>query len=99
MFQQPSSTNDGGGSGLYRGVSALGTVFGIGVAILAMPLVFRYTRGPLLSYLSDAWGDRAGELLMWVFCGVEAFAIFFFVKLLFSSCVIWAMTAFAARRL
>lgn len=97
MFQQSPRTNDANGSALYRGVSSLGTVIGIGTAILATPLVFRHTRGPILSYLSESWGEGFGELLTWTFCGVEAFAIYFTVKLLFTSCVIWCLAAFAAR--
>lgn len=99
MFQQSSGAGGNKGSGLSRTVEMLGTVIGVGVAILATPVAWRHTRGPLSEYLYSAWGERAGELLSWAFCCVEAAATFLFVKLLFSASAIWAMTAFAARRL
>lgn len=99
MFQQPSGANSTTGGGISRTVQALGTVIGIGAAILVTPLVFRLTREWLLAYLTNAWDERAGELLTWAFCGVEAFTIYFLVKLAFTASVIWCLSAFAARRL
>lgn len=99
MFQQPPSMNNSKGSALSRTAQALGTVAGVGAAILATPIAWRATREQLFAYLTHAWGERAGELLTWAFCGVEAFTIYFLVKLAFTGCVVWCMTAFAARRL
>lgn len=100
MFQQTPKNVDGVGKGsvFYRGVSALGTALGIGIAILSTPPVFGWTRGPLLSYLQGTWSGTLANLLTWVFGAVEAFVIYAGVKLLFTSFVIWAMAALAARR-
>lgn len=85
-------------SAFYKVVSALGTALGIGVAILATPPLFNATRGPLLSYLAETWGDDLANLLTWVFAGVEAFIIYALVKLLFTSAITFGMAALAARR-
>ena len=100
MFQQQPKQVDGVGKGsvFYRGVSSLGTAIGIAVSILATPPVYDATRGPLLEYLLRTWDARLANLLTWVFGGAEAFAIYATVKLLFTSFVIWAMAALAARR-
>lgn len=100
MFNSPQRPVDGAGKGsvFYRGVSALGTAIGIGISILATPPVFEWTRGPLFSYLEKTWGDDLSTVLTWTFAGVEAFVIYAFVKLLFTSAVIWGMAALAARR-
>lgn len=100
MFQQPPRTTDGAGKGsvFYRGISALGTALGIGVAILATPPVFDLTRTPLFAYLSKTWGFDLADALTWTFGGVEAFIIYAGVKLLFTSTIIWGMAALTARR-
>lgn len=99
MFQQSSGVSNNKCGGISRTVHALGTVIGIGAAILVTPLVFRHTRERLLAYLMDAWGERAGELLTWAFCGVEALTIYFLLKLAFTGCAVWCLAAFAAKRL
>jgi hypothetical protein len=100
MFQQARKNIDGVGKGsvFYRGVSALGTAVGIGIAILSTPPVFAWTRGPLLAYLRGTWNATLASMLTWVFGGVEAFVVYAGTKLLFTSFVIWAMAALAARR-
>lgn len=100
MFQQSPRPVDGTGKGsvFYRGVSALGSALGIGVAILGTPPIFDRTRGPLFSYLAETWGNDLANVLTWIFGGVEAFIIYAGVKLLFTSLVIWGMAALAAKR-
>jgi hypothetical protein len=99
MFQKPPSTDGAGkGSVFYRGVSGLGTAIGIGVSILATPPIFDRTRGPLFAYLTKTWGDNLSNLLTWTMGGVEGFILYASVKLIFTSLVIFAFAALAARR-
>lgn len=101
MFQQTQrapADGQGKGSAFYRGVSALGTAIGLAAAILLTPWLFEITRGPLLSYLSDAWGAEYGEPLTYLFGAVEAFALYALVKLIFTSLVVFSFAAIAAKR-
>lgn len=99
MFQPPPPQGAASkGSAFHRAAGALGTAIGIGAAILLTPLVFRRTRGPLHTYLTDAWGADFSDALTWTFGGVEAFVIYAGTRLLFVSAVVWIFAALAARR-
>lgn len=99
MFQQtPQADGAGKGSVFYRGISALGTAIGIGVAILGTPPIFERTRLPIFFYLVKTWGRGVSIFLTYTFGFVEAVILYQTVKLLFTSLVIYAFAQLAARR-
>lgn len=85
-------------SGLFKSVSALGKVIGVGVAILVTPAIYNRTKGPLLAYLSETWGPQAGKLLTWAMAGVYGFTLYTATTLIFTGVVVWITAAAAARR-
>lgn len=100
MFQQAQRAPDGAGknSVFYKSLSGIATASGIGAAIILTPLIFRKTRGPLLKFLNEEYGADFGNALLWTFGTAEAAAIFFTVRLLLISLLIWIFAALAARR-
>lgn len=99
MLQLHTGASNGKSSGMSRTVQALGTVIGVGVAILATPFAFRYARGPLLTYLTDAWGESIGGPLTLACGGLLGCMFYLTVKLVFISTVTWCAASFASRRL
>jgi len=85
-------------SGLYKGISALGSALAFGLTILATPLVFDLTKTPLYRYFLAQWGTDWAWLLVWVMGGIEAFAIFAASSLLLKAGMVWGMTTLAMRR-
>lgn len=85
-------------SGLYKGISALGSALAFGLTILATPLVFDLTKIPLYRYFLAQWGTDWAWLLVWVMGGIEAFAIFAASSLLLKAGMVWGMTTLAMRR-
>ena len=84
-------------SGVYKSIKTLGEALAIGAAILGTPVLFNATKHPLFRFLREAWGDELSVILVWVMGGVEAYAIYATVSLLFTAAVVWLMTWFAAR--
>lgn len=99
MFANPNNPAQAKTSAVYKIISSLGTALGIGAAILATPVAFGRTKQPLFEYLLQTWSESIAQLLTYIFAGVEAFLIYGSTKLIFTSLVAGAMTAFAARRL
>lgn len=85
-------------SGLYKGISALGSALAFGLTILATPLIFDLTKIPLYRYFLAQWGTDWAWLLVWVMGGIEAFAIFAASSLLLKAGMVWGMTTLAMRR-
>lgn len=56
-------------SGLYKGISALGSALAFGLTILATPLIFDLTKIPLYRYFLAQWGTDWAWLLVWVMGG------------------------------
>ena len=85
-------------SGLYKAISTLGGVLAFAISILATPLVFDLTKGPLYRYFLAHWGADLAWILVWVMGGVEAFAIFAASALLLKAGLVWLLTSMAMRR-
>lgn len=85
-------------SGLYKAISTLGGVLAFGIALMATPLVFDWTKGPLYRYFLQHWGADLAWILVWVMGGVEAFAIFAASALLLKTSMVWLLTSMAMRR-
>ncbi len=98
MFQQTPRADGAGKGPIYKLLGILSTAIAVMVAILATPPIFERTRWPLYLYLSKAWGYSFGRLLTWVAACCEGLIVYASVKLLFTSFVIWAFAALAARR-
>jgi hypothetical protein len=100
MFRSsaPTMESAGKGSAITKGISAIGTALGIGAAILLTPILFEWTRQPLLNHLLETWNAGLANLLTWVMGGVEAFIIYGGTKLFFTLLTIWTTAALAARR-
>lgn len=99
MFQKSQTAPDGSGksSPFYRCLTGMSTAAALGATILFTPRVYDATRGPLHGFLSEAYGAEFGDALTLTFGVVEAALVFFSVRLLFISLLIWAFTALGRR--
>lgn len=88
-----------GESGISKNTSNLGKALGIGAAIIGTPGIHNRIREPLSEYLSGTWGPVAGKWLTWGMIGVEAAVLFYLTAIVFSTVVLAAMAAYAARRM
>lgn len=89
--------NQGNPSGLYKRIATLGDAIAFLVAIFATPLIFDWTKGAALRYLSNSWGHDFAEALVLFLGLVEGYVIYAAVSFALSAALVWAMTALAAR--
>jgi len=87
------------GSALAQGISLLGTVAGIGAAILLTPLLFEITKQPLSNYLTKTWGPDLSGLLTYGLGALQLCAIFALTRVLVVVGATAAIVALAARRI
>jgi hypothetical protein len=89
---------NGGESGISKGVSGLAKALGVIASVLVTPALFNGTKAVLFKYLYTTWGEAPAGILMWVMAAAEAYAIYALASLGFTVLAVWAVTALAARR-
>src|SRR5690554_6770642 len=90
-------TARGNGGSFYSSISGLATTLAIIAAILATPPLYNLTAEPLDAYLSRNWGEDLASLLVPA-CGVlEACAIFYSSRALFSMAAVWITLSLLSR--
>jgi hypothetical protein len=100
MFDPNQRPSDGAGKGspVYRAISYLGMLLGLAGAILLTPLIYDWTRAPLLSWLAKTYGPRFANILTYTFGWIEGGLILISTHLMFTCLVIWTFAAISARR-
>ena len=97
MFNNTPPGGAGKESAVQQSIRGLGTAAGITGAVFLAPHAYRAFKAPMLGYMTELYGETFGDPMTWLVGAVAAFAIYFGIKLAFTSGLTWLWMAIGKR--